>query len=122
MSRYTILGDVQLGVPAECIAMAANARPAFLEAQGRREACALLTRTYEEVRDSESSGSRLISITGRPGVGKTRVVQQFYEGVAAKQLYWPRSLIDYDAPPLSRQRKRIGPRGTVWSSPGFVDT
>ena len=54
----------------------------------------------------------MVAITGSAGVGKTRIVQEVYETLAADQTYWPPSLIDGSGPLLSRQRKRVAPRQT----------
>jgi AAA ATPase domain len=83
----------------------------FIEAPGREHALRALCDAYDDVRRAESPAARVVAITGRPGVGKTRVAQRFYETLAAAQNYWPPSLIDEHGPILSQQRKRVAPLG-----------
>lgn len=59
----------------------------------------------------EDQGSRLVLVEGHPGVGKTRVVQEFYERLCATQpapSYWPGLLDKADASAL-QDRGRIRP-------------
>lgn len=59
----------------------------------------------------DDHGSRLVLIEGHPGVGKTRIVQEFYDQLSASQPdppYWPRLLDTMDESAL-HDRGRIKP-------------
>ena len=73
-----------------------------------------LLASFERV--SAGEGSRMVCLVAPPGVGKTRLVQEFYREMAGRQPdpgYWPRRLGDSDADDdvagLLRARKRVFP-------------
>jgi tetratricopeptide (TPR) repeat protein len=51
---------------------------------------------------------RLVNVLGETGVGKTRVVQEFYKRVVSKDPYWPKELHGLN------QRKTVAPSQQVW--------
>ncbi len=103
-------------------------RPARLETPmvGRRDELERLGASFEEVR--ESGSTRLVTIVGDPGVGKSRLVQEFVETVAATATvlrgrclpygdgitFWPllevvqmaSGILDDDAPAAARDKIR----------------
>lgn len=70
-------------------------------------ALGLLLDAYEDTRRQWLP--RMVSLTAETGVGKTRVVQEFYRRVAATDPYWPPVL---RAP---NQRKAVVPLKSDWS-------
>jgi tetratricopeptide (TPR) repeat protein len=60
-----------------------------------------------------SSSPRMWLLTAPSGWGKTRVVQELYAALAARQpgpaAYWPPGIVDADTAPVAEGRKRISP-------------
>lgn len=56
---------------------------------------------------------RLVNLSAEMGVGKTRVVQQFYETLAAGDPYWPTAMT------TSNERKAVAPGKVEDGDPGF---
>jgi hypothetical protein len=75
----------------------------------RQEAVEQLLREWRTCCDEKRS--LLVLVEGHPGVGKTRIVQEFYDRIRATQTepaYWPRMLSDEDDFTL-QDRGRIRP-------------
>ena len=67
---------------------------------------ALLAAYLQTTTEGRHQGPKLVTLEASPGQGKTRVVQEFYERIAADQRFWPRSLVPDDGPGLSESSRR----------------
>lgn len=90
------------------VASFAGARLPFV-GETHKEACARLVSTFNEV--ERQWRPRLVNVTAETGVGKTRVVQEFFATVAARDPYWP--------PVITRgnDRKAVEPRAAFEGQP-----
>jgi hypothetical protein len=79
----------------------------------RQQIVADLVESFESVADG--GGSKFVCLASLPGTGKTRIVQEFFAALSARQEapgYWPQSLIPADSGDvrgLMRGRKRVYP-------------
>jgi tetratricopeptide (TPR) repeat protein len=90
-------------------------RARFIGDEGREPLVAELVRLFSAVRDSGQP--ILTELVGSSGVGKTRVVQEFYERLAGDQSYWPTSLIPADFAVGLGARKRIAVLDNTFVAP-----
>ena len=83
----------------------------MLVGTSREGLVARITASFDEV--CRSSSPRMWLLTAPSGWGKTRVVQELYVALAARQpgpaAYWPARIVDADAVPIADARKRISP-------------
>ena len=88
---------------------------------GHRQAVVELLQAFDEI--AGGAGPLAVSIEASIGLGKTRVIQEFYAGLAATRQgpapYWPTRLDDLDDLDLLRARKRVYPPPFV--APGNVE-
>ena len=74
---------------------------------------------------SETGACRSITVHGAPGVGKTFVIQQFYEALAADHqsspAYWPPSVRTDDHPFAVRSLVYPSPYKTTWPADALPD-
>jgi tetratricopeptide (TPR) repeat protein len=79
--------------------------------ESRRKVLAALTGAFDEVRTGETA--RVAVLASQPGWGKTRIVQELYARLSARQAYWPPAIVDAaqstTLSALSRARKAVYP-------------
>lgn len=82
---------------------------------GRHEALMLLEGAYSEV--LQSRVPQIALITGLPGSGKTRLIQEFFATLSRQQMspeYWPQSIVDdSETKDLLRFRFKVNPARIV---------
>ena len=67
-----------------------------------------LERAFDDV--SAGEGSRMVVLSAPSGEGKTRIVQEFYRRIAARQeapRYWPEEIVDQGIDDWKTDRKRL---------------
>ena len=81
----------------------------------RHEALMLLEGVYSEV--LQSHVPQIVLLTGLPGSGKTRLIQEFFAALSRQQMstaYWPKSIVDEsETEDLLRFRFKINPARVV---------
>ena len=81
--------------------------------QDRHEEVSELLRAWEQV--TTSGSARVVVLLAETGFGKTRIVQEFYRGLAAAQPeppFWPADIVDASTSghgALRESRKRVAP-------------
>lgn len=98
-----------MGLTSEPTALT-DARPRFV---GRSHELAVRQLANEYALTRKKWRPRLVNLSAEMGVGKTRVVQQFYETVAAGDPYWPAAIT------TSNERKAVAPTDVKDGDPTF---
>ena len=91
----------------------------YIEPADRKKVVEALVNTFKKVEDGE--GPSLVVLSAPTGYGKTRIVQEFYAHVSAKQKwpYWPARLEGDILRPWTETRKCVFP-ASFYVPPGAV--
>lgn len=95
--------------------------------QQHQEVLRAIQQRWEGILAGDEAGPRLITLVGHQGVGKSRIIKEFYRHIAARQSppsYWPAEILaegrrrSRDPMP---ERKVLGPVAATWPANALPD-